>query len=419
MQSLKNLFSALFILIILALPGSIFAVSFYGKAETLFDFMFPIETGSDRYDSLLNPHNIAGINDISAAADVTVKLEDEGEKGNFALWVTLDSETDTGSYDKAELDLLRLTYDWRITDTMRITAGRMSFLTGYGYGWNPMDLANPLKDPSNPDQELKGVDAVSFTWDRGGFFQARGYTLLQTSEPGRIAYEEVKAGAELTFLLPLTELKLSALTGAEPDTGRIESLPRSIGMGFLMDIAGAGIYAEGAFRERRRTGVPGDSGDYELRADDDPVFSALAGIEYYFKSELALIAEYFYNGEGFGRGERSDFKEALKYYNSTTTGYAPEEYYELYRPGYFARHYLLLNLTFPLYDLESETGLTVIGSPDSRMISATPRWKILPAGSFEIEISYSGLFSLDDGQYNEAWLSPLKHSASLATTYHF
>ncbi|MCP5515067.1 MAG: hypothetical protein H7A26_06355 [Spirochaetales bacterium] len=419
MQSLKNLIPALFILIIPALPGSIFAVSFYGEAETLFDFMFPGDTGSDRYDSLLNPHNISGLNDIATAAGVIVKLENQGEKGSFAMWLSLRTEPDSISSDEVKTDIMRLSYDWQLTDAIRITTGRQSFLTGYGYGWNPMDLANPIKDPSNPDQELKGVDAVSFTWDRGGIFQARGYTLLQTSEAGSLAYEEAKAGAELTFLLPPAELKITALTGSAPDTGRIESLPRSIGIGFLMDIAGAGVYAEGAFRERRRTGVPGASGDYALKADDDPAFSALAGIEYYFRSELALIAEYFYNGEGLGRGERSDYKDALEYFNSTSTGYAPEEYYELYRPGYFARHYLLLNLTLPLYDLESEASLTVIESPDSRMISATPRWKILPSGSFEIEISYSGLFSLDDGQYNEAWLSPVKHSASIVTKWYF
>jgi len=404
--------------IIFLLPFRIFGISFYGEAETGFNFLFPEESGSGRYNSLLNPHNISGLNDISTEAGIIAKLENQGEKGSFAMWITLRTEPDNNSGDGAEPDIMRLSYDWQLTDAIRITTGRQSFLTGYGYGWNPIDLANPLKDPSNPDQELKGLDAVSFTWDRGGFFNARGYTLLQASEPGSLAYEEVKAGAELTFLLPLTELKITALTGAAPDTGRIESLPRSIGIGFLADIAGAGVYAEGAFRERRRTGVPGDSRDYALKADDDPVFSALAGIEYYFRSELALVAEYFYNGEGFGQDERSDFKEALKYYNSTT-GYAPEEYYELYRPGYFARHYLLLSLTYPIYGLESEAGLTVIGSPDSRMISAAPRWKILPAGSFEIEISYSGLFSLDDGRYNEAWLSPVKHSASLVTTYHF
>jgi hypothetical protein len=415
----KNPLLLLIWLFIFLLPFRLFGISFYGEAETGFNFMFPEESGSDRYASLLNPHNISGLNDITAEAGIIAKLEDQGEKGSFAMWLSLQTEPAGIRSDGTSLDLMRLSYDWQLTDAMRITSGRQSFLTGYGYGWNPVDLANPVKDPSNPDQELKGVDAVSFTWDRGGFFQAKGYALFHAEGKDSLAYEEVKAGTELTFLFPLAELKLTALTGASSSGSRIETQPRSVGIGFLMDIAGAGVYAEGAFRERRRTGVPGgESDDYSMQIDKDPAVTALAGIEYYFKSELALIAEYFFNGEGFDQTQRSDYREALKYFNSTT-GYAPSEYYELYRPGYFARHYLLLNLTCPLYNLDSEVSLSAISSPDSRMVSVSPQWLIHPTGNLEITISYSGLFSLDDEYYNEAYLAPAKHNASLVTKWYF
>ncbi|MBA7651504.1 hypothetical protein ES703_59323 [subsurface metagenome] len=43
-------------------------------------------------------------------------------------------------------------------------------LTEYGYGWNPINFANPLKDPFDSDQELKGVDALTIRYYLGNLF---------------------------------------------------------------------------------------------------------------------------------------------------------------------------------------------------------------------------------------------------------
>jgi len=414
-------------------------ITLYGDAETRMDVLFPGGSGDDRYDSLLNPGNLFGLNDILFTADVTGKLEGASDRGGFALWLSLEKyPVASGLYAAAygdvnqswavaeftagqgssilALDLMRLYYEWYTTDALRMTFGRQSFLTGYGYGWNPMDLANPLKDPSDPDQDLTGVDALSLTLDRGGLLQMKAYVLFHDDESDGLAAEDVKGGAEITLQLPWTEIKLNGLAGASADEA--ERFPNSAGLGFLTDVMGIGIYGEGAFRESRRAPVPGDAPDYQLVRKDGWVFSGLAGLEYYFPSELAVTLEYFYNGEGLDQAERADYAEALAFFNGTL-GAAPAGYYELYRPGYFSRHYLLLNLFYPFYGLSSELNVSVIGSPDSASLSILPEWTILPTGNLEISLSWAGSFSLDDDRYNEAWLYPVNHSLALEAVYHF
>jgi hypothetical protein len=325
-----------------------------------------------------------------------MKLEDLRDEGAFSLWLSLEALSGKNSADTYSLDVMRLNFDWNISDSLRMTIGRQSFLTGYGYGWNPMDLVNPLKDPSDPEQERAGTDALTLLLDRGGDVQSEAYILLQDGDENSLEYKDVKGGAGFTFLLPFAELKLSAQAGKDS----------ALSAGFLTDIQGAGLYGEAVLRERNRLAP----------ADDDPVYSALAGLEYVFLSELSFTMEYFYNGEGMDQEEREDYTEALE---AVAAAEDVLPYWELYIPGFFSRHYLLLNLFYPVYPLWSELNCSVIVSPDGATLAVQPEWVILPNGSLEIALGWSGIYSLDDERYGEATLSPVNNSAYLKAVYHF
>ena len=149
---------------------------------------------------------------------------------------------------------------------------------------------------------------------------------------------------------------------------------------------------------------------------DDLLGSALLGLQYTFSSELQLIAEYFYNGEGYSLEERKLFNDRL------LDPFAPDIYGEHvanYRPGYFARHYLLLNLGYPIYPWKTNLELSAYYSPDSGALGIMPSLELEVSGSFSVRSSYMGMFSMLADQYDEAWFSPFKHILELRLTCYF
>lgn len=149
---------------------------------------------------------------------------------------------------------------------------------------------------------------------------------------------------------------------------------------------------------------------------DELFGSGLVGLQYTFPSELQLIAEYFYNGEGYCLEERELFNDRL------LDTYGSEKYNEHvanYRPGYFARHYLLLNLGYPIYPWNTNAELSAYYSPDSAASGIVPSVELEISGSLSVRCSYTGMFSLQEGQYDEAWFSPLKHILELQLTCFF
>ncbi len=410
MRICRVFFIALTILISLLSISLLPAATLYGDAESSVSFNIPDSREDDRYESLINPGNIMGLGDVMYSLDSTFKVEDNREGGSFTFWVSLEDVSGTAGTGNSlfALDIMRLIYNWDISDSLRLNLGRQGFLTGYGYGWNPMDLVNPVKDPSDPDRELKGVDSLSLLFDRGGAFQMGLFAAVSGEGLTRVEYNDLQGGVNMTFLMPFAELKFSGITGEE----------YGISGGFLADLFGAGIYGEAALRETSRAAVPVAAPGFLLEEGKDPVFSGLVGVEYVFPSELSVVAEYFYNGEGYDRKERKNYKEALTYFNDSN-GAAEAEWYALFRPGYFGKHYMLLNLFYPVYNLWSEAYLTCIVSPDSGTLAIQPEWTILPTGSLEISLAWSGIYSYDDDLYGEAWFSPLQNTAVLKGVYHF
>ena len=100
-------------------------------------------------------------------------------------------------------------------------------------------------------------------------------------------------------------------------------------------------------------------------------------------------------------------------------GIPSTDYLLMYRPGYFAKHYLLLNLDLPLYDLNTDINLSCMYSPDSWAFNMLPRITLNVSGSLSVDLGYIGLFSLKNDQFDEAWFSPVRHILQLKARYNF
>jgi len=384
---------------------------------------------ADGYGSLLNPGNMLGIEDIAMMPSLIAKLDAGDEKTSFSAWFSMkeypigqglltaaygDPAQTGGVYELVSatgdkiyyFDLMRLSTNIYLTDNISMEIGRQSMLTGYGYGWNPIDFANPLKNPTDPDAELRGVDAFVLRSYLGNSASLKLYALfLQNLLAAGLDYEEIKPGGELTLNFPGMELKLSGLWDYDNTEGTDAYTP-SAGAAFMLDFFGIGIYSEAAARKGSRTFSPDGS-----TRKTDWMFSGLAGMEYTFESELYAVIEYFYNGEGFDKTERADFQTSLSFptFNLLST----------YTPGYFSQHYILVNLMQPLYDFDTDLNLSAIYSPDSGALTIMQSINYSFSGNFSINMTYTGMFDFSNNDFNEITALPVRHVVSTVFTYSY
>jgi hypothetical protein len=428
-----------FFVLLLVMIGAVAGaqISLSGEANAYLNVFPAFPYTSSRFDSPLNPGNISGIQDVALDTDVTFRLEAGRETGTLTLWLAVDpyrmgqlllaaasgdpvqQETVAGGLsvsDPAALSVLRANIAWYIGQAFVLRLGRQSMLTGYGYGWNPMDFANTAKDPFDPEAELRGVDALSLQFYLGNLFALKlsGIFRLDSFMTGA-DYQDLQVGAELTVSFPMLELKLSGYYDHDDIAGEDAFVP-AVGAGFMFDLSGVGIYGEGALLWGGR--VPAPIGVSMVERRDDLLACGLFGVEYTFASELRLIAEYFYNGEGYSLQERELYKESLED-QYLLSSYIPGEYAAIYRPGYFAKHYLLLNLGYPIYPWNTSVELSTYYSPDSSTLGIMPSAELEVSGSLSVRGGYMGMFSLQENRYDEAWFSPFKHVVELRLTYYF
>ena len=442
---------------IIAVAALLLSVSSLG-AQTKFsgelkpEVIFNIPRSQGYTDTPLNPNNEWGIDDVMFRNQIDLKVESSGETAAMDLWVQVNQypmadlligsagiaealdPTNLGgppSYSAAvadlfyvadpyifSLDILRASVSWHPADSVKVTFGRQSFLTGYGYGWNPVDLANPPKNPTDPGAYARGVDALSVQYDPAAWFTAKAYGALP-SQGFAWGYEDVLAGAEITVFASAVEFMLSGLWGGAESSGDEDDLyPHAGAAGLYLDLAGVGLYGEASVRSRSRRNIPYPDGS-GTEIPGGPVFTALAGLEYYFPSGLAASAEYFYNGEGWTRSDRRDYVAGLEALASS--GGITGEFSALYTPTYFARHYILTNLTMPWYAIEATFNINAILSPDSGALILTPSasFNLNYEGTLVSEIWYSGQFSLNGDGNNEVDLAPTAQSARLNLRYYY
>ena len=433
----RILFQALFLSAALTLTAQ---VNFSGELKPEVIFNIP---GSGDYESALNPGNFLGVQDLMFRNEINLKLDQRSDSAALDLWLQIGQypiadmlagtaaivTSDEGAAGLAKsaaagdlaymadayiytAALLRASAAWMPLPELRLTLGRQSFLTGYGYGWNPVDLANPPKDPTDPAAYLKGVDGLSIQGEPLSWLGIRAYGILPT-EAGAAGYDDLLAGGEMTFQLPALEFKLAGLYGGvKEDSNAGDLYPHAAGAAFYADLLGVGLYGEGVVRSRSRRNL--------TEPDGDPVFSALGGGEYYFTSGLSAAVEYFYNGEGWDDKQRQDYALDLAA-QAASPGAVDGNSLSLYTPMYFARHYILLNLMIPWYAMDSSFNANIIYSPDSKALFVTPSasFNLNYEGTLVTELWYSGQFSLDDSEYNEAWLAPAAHSILVNLRYYY
>lgn len=402
----KLLFALLagLVLTLLAAAPAAAELSFSGEAVLGATALPAWHYDSARFDSPVNPDNIGGLHDVSLDYGLDARLAGGEEKTDFRFRLIF--------LPGGPPQILRAHIGWRVGESLWLRLGRQSLLTGYGYGWNPMDFANPLKDPADPRQELAGVDAFSLLLAPGPLLTFR---LAAVYRPEDFAaggdWQDLQGTAELTVALPAFELKLTGFYDYDGSEGEDAYVPAA-GAGLMLDVAGLGVYGEAAALKGSRVFSP-----LGLTPERETcwLFSCLAGLQYVFATETSVTVEFFFNGEGINRAERELYTAHL----SLQADPDFENWLSVYRPGYFARTYLLVDLRQPLYAWNLEAALACVVSPDSGALSVLPGLSFDVSGALTVNVSYAGAFSLRKDAYDEAWLSPAPHSLRCEARYSY
>lgn len=341
---------------------------------------------ADGFVSPLNPGNVLGIVPLANTSSTLVTIEYSTLDDLFTLWAS--ARTGLGDGDPASLDLRRLSY-LRYFGDLRLTIGRQGLMTGYGYAWNPMDLVSPFKDLNDPNAERDGVDGLSLLWDAGSDFSLEVYGVCVPTEttPWPLDLRRLGVGGEAVWYLPDSgiEVRTTALIGPLFLDPAPSTTPVSLGAGVYGDLEGMGLYAEASVRSESR--IPSITATATAEPGVSWPLSLLLGAEYYFAGGLSLVAEYLYHGEGLSAASRDHFADAVM---------IDPDLAIYYRPGLFARHYIMILLSYPLYDLRAELMTTLLASPDSGAITLRPAYTWYLSDTLTLQMSYTGMVSLPE-----------------------
>ncbi len=442
----------LFMVVLLSVVPCFSDVVVSGDTSVSVTILPVTDYSSDRFDSLLNPNNMMELHDVSFSPRFVGKISASGgspvdagigEYG-FDFWFLVEpigipgllmaitaGDTSMSSsvsevlkysdYEFYGLKLLRADINWSVGDLFNITIGRQPIFVGYGYGWSPMNFVGSLKTPFDFGRIERGIDALTLEYNAGNILTADISALYRPYDYATgIDYGAIEGFAKLVFSLPYVEFSFDGLYVYDSDSSATTTGTRgatqipAVGGGFMLDLSGIGVYGEVALFERSRREYPDGSGNLEVKSGVQ--LDGLLGLEYTFPWDMNAIIEYYYNGEGYNLEERVAYKNLLLMYSNT---YLPADIASLMRPGCFSKHYLLLYLMQPLYDVNGEVSLSLLFSPDSLGLGVIPGVSYNLSGSVSADLVYMGFFSLDKSRYSEAYFLPVKNVIRLGIKYSF
>ncbi len=247
------------------------------------------------------------------------------------------------------------------------SVGKQKIKWGTGYYWNPVDTFNIRQDLREPETKEEGKNAyridIAFPW-----FSAAGIVVPNVENKivatRNYSFDEEKGmvlGKLSTFIWD-TDLTLYASTrkGENAQWGASISTVKSD-----TQIFGELLYWEGQthnnylqriFQRSIEYDPIGDTyytlpSKYTLFQKEGCFHKFVLGGQHTFFGELTLIAEYYYNGEGFNGKDMEEYIEYLEYYHQEY----PEDITSL--KSAFAR-----NPGFPNNDYPSREFFLAIGN---------------------------------------------------------
>lgn len=265
-----------------------------------------------REDSALNPDNILNIPKVGNNSRLELFLDSkasEWTKAHFSgrsYYSTLKPEKEFRSFlDEAYFDM-------NFDNRLNLRIGKQRTVWGAGAAWNPSDILNPVKDPTDPSEQKEGILSAKADFTLGnewGFLQNPVFTaVFVPSLVGADVFETNRnqLAAKLYFLAGGFDLHLIAsfIEDEKPEFGLSAS-------GVLFDVLE--LHAEGIFQEgSERFYVTSNNQVSQNKLDRGNIFSKwLIGSRYTLPGDIVFLTEYYHTDEGYNRNEIENYLNLL------------------------------------------------------------------------------------------------------------
>ena len=374
-----------------------------------------------QYVSALNPDNIIGFSPVSFSPRLRLELLSFSSGADMEVVLGLseavaasapDVGAPAGAYPPVALELLTANARLYLGDRASIRVGRVVPGTGFGFGWNPVDLLSNPVSALDPATEERGLDVLSVALAPFYELELTGYAVYRPGPSSAgLQWDDLRFAADATVYLPGFEFMLTGLYEHDIEQGEDGYAP-AVAAAFKADLFGVGLYAEGLVLKASRHLTP--TAAMEFSRPEEVTVNALVGLEYHFAGGLSVVSEYFYNGEGYTPSERGWYED----YITNVGGFTPE-IASLFVPGSFAQHYALLSAAYTLGRPSADFEAAGIYSPDSSALMMGGGVAFYLTDNFSVEGTYAGLYTLADARANDATLSPVSHMVTVEGVFVF
>ncbi|MBU0528963.1 hypothetical protein KKF86_04305 [bacterium] len=372
---------------LLLLPFTIFAQSsFFGYYEGEFDQLkFANQTYNYGYNKLRLDFEARPDDAITIGANINIQKYDDNTSWNLLdflptdiwqpifqpegyseeMWIT---EFPIALLDTFYLDNVYFKAGFKHFD---LTIGKQQISLGTGYAWNPTDIFN-TKQLLDPTYEQTGVNAVRAE------IPLKGRTGLDVIlSPSKDWNESVKM---LQLKTGLGRFDVQGTIGQymwkrtyfNPITFMIDeqnNLRTVLGGAVVGELAGAGIWVEGAWNKMENT---------------DDFSEVVIGTDYTFKNSLYIIMEYLRNENGVSSKKNLDINNYLQYFMGETHS--------------LMQDYVFSFISYPLNDF-IQIGLLGFGNLNDNSAALNPQisWNLFQ--DVDLTMMYSHFLGDDNTEF--------------------
>ncbi len=198
---------------------------------------------------------------------------------------------------------------WQINANAFVTAGKVLPRWGKGYAWNPTNFVGRLKNPSDPDLSLEGrwLGQADFVKSFGGALRNAAFTAVALPVSEHInedfgQSDHFNLAGKLYLLWHDTDIDVMTLLSGSKSARYGLTLSRNLTANFE-------IHGEAALVQDHTKTVIQDDGTTVTTTSD--AHNYLAGIRYLASTNTTYILEYYYNGQGYAKGEAEDLFDQL------------------------------------------------------------------------------------------------------------
>lgn len=361
-----RIFQYIFILFLTVVTSSLSYGDEGGRLEMTGNLRHRIFYFNVRESSFFNSNNILEVPQVGNNLRLELFLDSkvsESAKAHLSgrlYHSTIEQEKEYRSYlDEAYIDV-------NFENRFMLRTGKQRTVWGTGMAWNPSDVLNPPKDPTDPIEQKEGVLSTKIDIPLGngsGFFQNPVFSAVFVPKVVRVgvfATNRNQVAAKLYFLTGGFDLHL--ISSFVEDRKPLFGLATA---GVLFDVLE--LHGEAAFQKGTdRYYVTRDNQISQRKLDSDNVFSKwLIGTRYTLPGDVVFLAEYYHTDEGYSKSEMQTYLEFLNSGNRDNLNLLPQRD--------LRKNYIFVNLSKSnLWDTFNVSS-RILGNLDDGSFMLSPR----------------------------------------------